>query len=149
VVRALLQKGADVNGMFHKMDKPGLPPLHMAVYYGHYDNEGKEDNLKTINLLLEAKADIDISTHSAFLLACIKSRNEVIKLLLNYDIDIYFKEEITGDYLGNKFKTGLDYMQDNKNDAGIKIVKAYMLNKELEKELNLTEKSVLTKKTKV
>jgi ankyrin repeat protein len=150
IAKALLKKGADVNGLFYEMDKPGLPPLHMAVYYGSYDNEEKENNLKTINLLLKAKADIDISSHSAFLLACIKSKNEVIKLLLDYDIDIQFKGEIAGAYLGGtKAKTGLDYMQDNGNEAGIKIIKAYMLNKELEKELNLTDKVISNKKAKV
>lgn len=129
VVEALLKKGADVNGLFFEKKLSGLPPLHMAIYYGSYDSDTKEDNLKTIKILLDANAQIDISSHTAFLLACIKSKNEVIKLLLNYDINIQFKDSTE--------KTGLDHMRYNKNGSGIKLVEAYMLEKALQEELTV------------
>jgi ankyrin repeat protein len=137
IVKALLKKGADVNGMFYEMDNPGLPPLHMAIYYGSYDAEKKEENLKVINLLLEHKAHIDISTHSPFILASIKSKNEVVQLLLNYDIDIQFKD--SGE------KTGLDHMRYNQNSTGIKLVESHMLERALQEELTVTKSSKSTK----
>lgn len=140
VAEALLEKGADANGMFYQMDNPGLPPLHMAIYYGSYGNEKTEENLRVIKLLLDAKADIDISTHTPFLLASIRSKNEVVQLLLNYDIDIQFK--------GADNKTGLDHMIYNNNSVGIKIVQSHMLDKALREELAVT-KFQKSKKIKV
>jgi ankyrin repeat protein len=137
VAEALLKKGADVNGMFYQMEKPGLPPLHMAVYYGSYDGKQKEENLKVINLLLENKAHIDISSHSPFMLASIKSKNEVVQLLLNYDIDIQFKD--------SEEKTGLDHMRYNKNSTGIKLVESHMLERALQEELTVTKSAKSTK----
>lgn len=146
IVEALINKGADVNGLFYGVPTSGLPPLHMAIYYGSYDNADKDNNLKTINLLLAAKADINIPNHSAFVLACIKSKNEVIKILLNYDIDIQFKGAFQSAY--DNDKTGLDYLKLHKNEIGIKIVEAHMLSKALQEELTVT-KSKNSKKVKV
>lgn len=140
IIKALLKKGADVNGMFYQMDKPSLPPLHMAIYYGSYDGEQKEENLKVINLLLQNKAHINILNKSPFILASLKSKNEVIQILLNHNVDIHCKDP--------EGKTGLDHMQYKKNNIGIKIVESHMLSKALQEELTVT-KSKQSKKIKV
>lgn len=139
VVDALIKKGGDVN---HINRGHSMNPLMFAIYDGDYydHDESKEDNLKTIQLLINAGTNLNYEKRfSAFTLACQTRKNEVVSLLLSYDINIDYKDE--------DGKTGLDHLREDENEFCIKLVEKYLLSKSLQKEL--TSNNNETKKIKM
>jgi uncharacterized protein len=128
VVKALIDKGADINYVTTIYE---MNALICAIAEGKYEPEdgSKEANLKVVELLINAGTNVDFksNSYSAFVLACRCNKTEVVKLLLNHDIDINFKDSYQ--------KKGMDYLKQEKNKEGIKLVQSYILNKSLQKEL--------------
>jgi ankyrin repeat protein len=135
-VEALINKGVNIN---HCSTYSGMNALMFTIFDGRYGNvETTEANLKVVSLLIEAGTDLNYNNkkYSAFILACRCEKLEVIKILLNYDIDVNFKD-IDG-------KTGLDYLKEKNEIEGIRLVNNYILNKTLQEELpnNLSETKI-------
>jgi ankyrin repeat protein len=131
-VEALINKGVNVN--YHSSTLE-MDALMYTIADGRYSGDSKEANLKVVSLLIEAGTDLHYNNKefSAFILACRCEKLEVIKLLLNHNTDINFID-IYG-------KNGMDYLKENNDLQGVKLVEAYILNKSLQKELptNITE----------
>ncbi len=127
VVDALIKKGADVNQVSWDSS---MNALMYAICDGdYYEQDGsKLDNLKTIELLVNAGTNLNFEDRtSAFLLACELNKTEVIALLLAHKINIDFKDED-----GN---TSMTFLRERNNNEGIRLVENYMLKESLQKEL--------------
>jgi ankyrin repeat protein len=137
VVEALIKKGADVN----HLSKEGMTPLMLNIYNAsYYNEEERAKSLETIQILIDNKADIHIKgRYSAFSLACGLEKLEIVRFLLDHDVDIEFKD-VNG-------KTGLDYLKNENNIEGIKLIESYILHKNLKN--NLDEHNTVNKKHKI
>lgn len=127
VVKALIEKGADVNRI--NWDH-SFNPLMFCIYEGdNHSEEDKENKLKTVKLLIDANTNLNFEDRfSAFTLACQVNETEVIKLLLQYNINIDFKDE--------DGQSGLDYLKEHYNQEAINMVNSYVMHEKLNTELN-------------
>jgi ankyrin repeat protein len=137
VAEVLIKKGADIN----HLSKDGMTPFMLNIYNAAYSNEEEiNKSLKTLQVLIDNNADVHIKKrYSAFSLACGLEKLEIVKLLLDLNVDIEFKD-VNG-------KTGLDYLKDEKNIEGIKLIETYILHKDLKE--NLDQHNTINKKHKI
>ena len=79
--------------------------------------------------MIDANTNLNFEDRfSAFTLACQVNETEVIKLLLQYNINIDFKDE--------DGQSGLDYLKEHYNQEAINMVNSYVMHEKLNTELN-------------
>jgi ankyrin repeat protein len=138
VVQALVEKGANVNLI--SWDSSFNSLMYSIVDGDSYFESEKENQLKTIKLLIEAGTNLNFEDRfSAFTLACEMNNTSIIRLLLEKNVNIDFKDE--------NDKTGLDYINENNNQEALSMVNSYLMNIKLNEDLK--EKTNTINKMKV
>ena len=125
IVEALINKGANVNIVSNS-----LTPLMLALF--STSKEEIEENRKIINFLIDSGANFEpVNGLSPFSIACFIQKNETMKKMLNYNIDI--------DFIDKNGKTALDHLYEQNNTEGLKILKSYLLEKSIREELPILD----------
>lgn len=138
VVQALVEKGANVNLI--NWDSSFNPLMYCISDGDSYYESEKENQLKTIKILIEAGTNLNFEDRfSAFTLACEMNNTSIIRLLLEKNVNIDFKDE--------NDKTGLDYINENNNQEALSMINSYLMNRKLSEDLK--EKTNTITKMKV
>jgi ankyrin repeat protein len=135
VVKALIEKGADVNQINSNYS---YNALMFCIIDGSSSDED-EEQYKTAKLLIDSGTNLNFEDRfSAFSQACEMAKIEILKLILQHpSINIGFIDE--------ENKTGLDYLNEDNNVEGLSLVNAYVMNNKLDKELKEEKKNVSNK----